>query len=169
MSLGFISRPQTSRIATDSASINKVRSVVETLRGLTFDKNFFHTIVTNNSIFVTAKVPDSVAGDTIPYTFKCSLAGNIVTVQAGTFRLHGIGNYYVPLSTVTLTSATEFVFAWHSRDHSGSGISSQYTEPTSDTNTLRVPLAFYTMTGVNTFSLTSVHHMGDVSIDAIIR
>jgi hypothetical protein len=168
MSIGLPSKVQSTRIATDSSSLNRIRNAVELLRGVTFDKNFFHTIVTNNSIFVTAKIPPT-PGETIPYTFKCSLAGNIVTVQAGTFRLHGIGNYYVPLSTVTLTSATEWVFAWHSRDHSGSGISSQYVEPTSDTNTLRVPLAFYTMTGANSFVLTSVHHMGDISIDAPLR
>lgn len=108
-------------------------------------------------------------GDSTPYSFKCSLSGDIVTVQAGTIRLHGIGNYDISTTNITLSSETEWVFAWLSRDHSGSGISSQYEMPTSDTVTFRVPIAQYMRSGDGSFVLVSVRVMGDINVDAPLR
>ena len=166
----LIGKQPLAHIATNSAAINSMADAVNKLRNLTFDTRYFSVTQNPAGIFVTTRPSAvAVAGDTIPYTFKCSLAGNVVTIQAGTVRLHGIGNYPIPTSTVTLTSATEWVFVSHNRDHSSSEIGHQCEEPTSDTNTLRVPLAFYTMTGDSSFALTSVHHLGDISIDAPLR
>ena len=167
----LIGKQPLANIATNSAAINSMADAVNKLRNLTFDTRYFSVTQNPAGIFVTTRpsASSAVAGDTIPYTFKCSLAGNVVTIQAGTVRLHGIGNYPISTSTVTLTSATEWVFVSHNRDHSDSGIGHQYEEPTSDTNTLRVPLAFYTMADDSSFALTSVHHLGDISIDAPLR
>jgi len=76
----------------------------------------------------------------------CKLIGNKVTVYARTLRIHGLGNFAVAETTVTLGGSPEYVFIQRARSGGSATVGHSTTEPTSG-DTIRVPLAKYVKQG----------------------
>lgn len=155
------------KLPTDSQAINRMAALVEVLRRLDFDRGQFD--VKQNASGMHVSIKPTVVSASMDGTFLCTLDGDTVTVKAGTFRLHGIGNYAVPETEVTLAGTPCWVFAWHMRDHSASGVDVMAAEPTSDTYTMRVPLCEYTWTAGVWSQEGPPLHIFDISIDSPIR
>jgi len=155
----------------DHVHHNRVADVLENILGCgcRIEKPIDGTpwkIIVDGSSDITVGGPMVASDDGA--TFYATLSGSSVTVTAGTIRLHNIGNYPVAQATVSLSGTPCWVFVWHQRDHSASGIDQQATEPTSDTNTFRVPLAKYILTG-ETYSMAERCHKYDINDDAPMR
>lgn len=157
----------------DSVHHNRVAEVLENILGVgcridkPIDGSPWKIIVDGSSdVFIPETDIGSIGSDGA--TFYATRSGSSVTVTAGTIRLHSIGNYPVAQTTVILSGTPCWVFVWHQRDHSASGIDQQATEPTSDTNIIRVPLAKYILTG-DTYSMAERCHKYDINIDAPMR
>ena len=161
-----VGRQPLAHLATNSGALNVAAAVLNTLRKIQFDPNFTVRYVPGGGLFVGLNRLN-VAQNT--GTFSCVLAGNTVQVRHGTFRIAGVGNYYCPDTAINLSGSPDWVFAWMSRDGSAQGIDHQTTEPVSDTNTLRVPLAWYTINGDGSYSLGDTTHLYDVVIDVPLR
>lgn len=170
MSIGFPIYPQKSRLPTDSTAINNMQNALEILRGLTFDKNKFIVKVSNNCMYVTTTIGDETYKD--KYNFTCSLTGDTVTVKAGNIKLHGIGSYRVAQTDITLTGSPDWVYLYHNRDHSASGIdhlvTPDATGPESDTNVIRIPLVKCEFAD-GAYDITEWCFHGDYQSDAPIR
>jgi len=168
--IGFPISAQRSRIPTDSTAINNMQNALEILRGLTFDKNQFIVKVSNNCMYVTLLPQD--ASDSEIANFKCTLDGSTVKVSAGNIKLHGIGSYRVAETDITLTGSPDWIFVWHNRDHTASGIDHMVTPdltgPESDTNVLRIPLVKCEFSN-GIYTITERAYKYDVQIDAPIR
>ena len=104
--------------------------------------------------------------------FKCTLSGSTVTVAAGNFKLHGVGSYRVPTVDVVLTGTPDWVFVWHNRDHSGSGVdhlvTPDLTGPESDVNVIRVPLVKCELIS-GAYVITERAYRYDIQFDVPIR
>lgn len=156
------------KMPTNSTAINRMAEAVDILRRLDFDRSQFDVRFDASGIHVTGKAMAGT-GAILSGSFLCTLSGSIVSVRAGTFRLHGIGNYLCNATTITLTGDPDWVYAFHMRDHSSSGIDHMASEPTSDTNTIRVPLARYDMGSTGSYVLGETLHLFDVQFDMPIR
>jgi hypothetical protein len=160
---------QKSKIITNPKAINDITRIVNNLKNITFDPLTFDIINLPTGLYVrgkaggTSEVTDDLA------TFACTLTGNTVVVRAGNVRIHGMSNNRIDTTTVTLTAETEWVFIYIARDGSSHSIDHQGTEPISDTNAVRVPLAKYVMNGVNNYSLVETCHKYDVQFANPLR
>jgi hypothetical protein len=108
--------------------------------------------------------------------FSCRgpTSDNKVSVTGGNIRLHGIGDYWVDGVDNLLLEGTEaWVFVWHYRDHSYSGIDTMTgvtpTGPTSDTNMFRVPLAMYKLNSFGRYTRQQLCHKYDINVDAPLQ
>jgi len=173
-----IGRQPLANLATNSDALNKMADVVNTLRRLKFDQNFSVHTIPGGGLFVGLRPSVASVGTNDGATFFCSCSGATVTVTAGTFRLHGIGNYRVEpdpdnnpgiAGTVVLAGTPDWVYAWIYRDHTAWGIDHMATEPTSDTNIFSVPLAKYALDSTGAYYMIECCHKYDVNIDAPIR
>jgi len=99
-------------------------------------------------------------GSSASLTFSCSLASPVVTVTLGSIWFAD-AQYAVAEDTVTLTGATEYVYVWHNKDHSDSGIDHSSTPPISNGNRWIWVLCTYTVSA-GVWTLSSIRHRGDV-------
>ena len=160
---------QTTHIAK-GRSVNELTDIVNVLRNLNFDKQYFNVSYGHGGINISF-IPGTVAAiDNL--NFSCTLSGSVVTVLHGNIKLHGIGSYRVPTTDITLTGTPDWVFISHNRDGSGSSIdhlvTPDATGPESDTNVLRIPLVKCELIN-NVYSITEWCYHGDINIDAPIR
>lgn len=102
----------------------------------------------------------SAAGSDPVISFDCQLKIDVVSVLAGSVRL-STANYSVAAADVTLSGVTEWVYVYHERDHSASGISHSATEPVSSGTRWCWPLAYYTATA-GKYKLDHICHRGDI-------
>lgn len=159
---------QKRNIVLNTSAINDITRVVNNLKNMTFDTRIFDVTSYPTGTFITARVTGGVALDDKP-TFKCTLAGDKVTVSAGTIRHHGLGKWRVAEKELTLTSENDYVFVYYYRDGSQQGIDHMASEPNSDTNTVRVVLAQYKMIGASSFELVETCHKYDVNFSNPLR
>lgn len=159
---GLLAKAKIANMMADSINQNK---------NLLFDQQVFSQTITPAGRLITIN-PIIITGDILNFT--CTLNDKTVEVRSGTVRLHGIGNYRVETETdiagrVILSGDPDWVFVYHYRDHSLTGIDHSATEPVSDTNILRVPLAKYKLTDSGMYYLSETCYRGDVQIDAPLR
>ena len=103
------------------------------------------------------------------FAFGYSISGEVVKIYPGTIRKHGIGNYALSSETeVTLTGATEWVYAQMSRAGGTVSIKHSATEPASNSTTLKVPLYLFSFVA-SSYSLERVCNLGDINFDTPIR
>jgi len=103
---------------------------------------------------------------TLSFGYTTSSGG--VTIHAGSIRLHGIGNYAVAETDVTLTGATEWVYVEQSKSTPAStSVKHSATEPATNTSFRRLPLFKFTNDGSG-YVLAQICHMGDFNFDAPI-
>lgn len=101
--------------------------------------------------------------------FGYKLAADVVTIYPGTIRMHGIAKY--PLAseaTVTLTGATEYVYAQIARGEStgtAPTIAHSTTEPETTSTHLRVPLYSFESVAAGKYKRTRILNMGDINLD----
>lgn len=146
---------------------NRLVRAVTMLQRLTFDSRHFEEQSDPSGTRI------SFRAQTVTYpwdkvAFGYNLAGSTATIYAGAFRIHGSGIYDVAETDVTLSGATDWVYAAHKWDHSASSISHSSTEPESTTVELRWPLYKFTASG-GTYSLDTIRHMGDINIAVPLR
>jgi hypothetical protein len=150
-------------------SVNDMTEIVNILRNLNFDKQYFNVSYSPSGINISF-IPDTSADD--KYNFTCTLSGSTVTVKAGNIKLHGIGSYRVEKTDITLTGSPDWVYLFHNRDHSASGIdhlvTPDSTGPESDTNILRIPLVKCEFAN-GAYDITEWCFHGDYQADAPIR
>lgn len=108
---------------------------------------------------------DSFSWDALAFGYAQS--GAVITIHAGSIRLHGIGNYSVAEDTVTLTGATEWVYVQQAKTSGAATIEHSATEPLSNTTYRKLPLYLFEATA-GVYSLSRICHMGDFNFDAPI-
>lgn len=114
------------------------------------------------------------ANGNVPPNFSCTLATNTsggyeVSVRFGSIRMHGIGTYPVAGAIVSLTAAAEWVYVWHDRDHTASGIDHSAVEPASTTTRLYIPLARYALRTSGVYEQEELCWHGDIHFDSPLR
>ena len=98
-------------------------------------------------------------------SFACSMTGaNTCAFTAG-YVTYGSIDYLVPAGSVTLSGSLDYVFLYHNRDHSATGVARQNTLPASDGTVLRVRLCACQLMPTGIFVITKVYHDGDVLVD----
>lgn len=110
-----------------------------------------------------------VGDNSFPANFQCSQSGATVTVAAGNIILHDIGSYPVAEDDVLLSGETDWVFVWHNKDHSASGIDHQASVmPNTDGNMWRWPLAKYELSGTS-YKQVELCHEYDIHLGNPLR
>jgi len=160
---------QKRNIILDASALNDVTRVINNLKNMTFDPRIFSVTSFPTGTFITARIANIASAIDDKPTFRCTLAGNKVTVSAGTIRHHGLGKWRVEEKELTLTGQEDYVFVYYYRDGSQQGIDHMATEPNSDTNAVRVPLAKYRMTGASIFELVETCHKYDINFGNPLR
>lgn len=98
--------------------------------------------------------------------FHVTVSGDTATVAAGSIRFHGLadGNYPIEEAEVTLAADTEWVYVYHEKDHTESGVGSQSTEPNSAGSQWRFPLVKLEKSGSVWIRNDPICHEGDINV-----
>lgn len=109
---------------------------------------------------------DLDGGTSANHSFKVSIKVDEATISTGSWRFLGPsdGNYLVAEDTLTLTGATEWVYTWHMKDHSSSGMAHSATEPVSNGDRWIWPLAYCEPTSGNYRIVRSLWIAGDIIV-----
>lgn len=100
--------------------------------------------------------------------FGYLLDSPVVTIYAGTIRMHGSIIIAVSQDDITLTGTTDWVYVQHVRDSAAGTIQHTGTEPETTSTHLRVPLYKFTA-DAGVYSLAQICHMGDINFDTPLR
>lgn len=162
---------QTKQVELESKLKDQEKSLQEMLQAVENLQEAARTAATDLEEVNTAMAMDMVFDDCLEggsddFTFWPELEGDVVTISAGTIRFMGPSdaNYLVPIGSVTLTGTPEYVYLWHKKDHSASGFSHSSTEPLSNGDEWRWPLAVYTASsGVYSLYGPRLYPGGDIN------
>ena len=101
------------------------------------------------------------------WTLSHSLSGAVVTITAGTIS-YGSIDIAVAGGDVTLTGTPEFVYVRLERTTKTATLGHASTRPASDSTYAYFVLASFTATD-GSYSLTAVHHKGDIYLQVPIQ
>jgi hypothetical protein len=105
-------------------------------------------------------------------SYSHSLNGDVVTINVGSIRMHGIAVYpNTVAATVTLTGSTEWVYLEVARGATTGttpDVKHSATEPETTSTHLRIPLCKFTSTVAGTYTLERICSIGDINLDTPI-
>jgi hypothetical protein len=97
------------------------------------------------------------------FAFGCSVSGNVVTVTPGYWRTLA-GNFTTTDPSVVLSGSTEYVYTYHNKDHSATGLGHSTTVPDSSGDLWICVLQKFTSTDATNWNASTIYHVGDVML-----
>ena len=147
------------------------RSIVDYLRSITPrpSVDVWPQIGANGTTFRNVGGPGK-AGTTVAdsWAFEAAMSSASGCAVAAGRIWFSDAVYTIAAATVTLTGATEYVYAYHLKDHSSSGLSHSTSAPLSLGDRWIWPLVYATATA-GVWSIETILHRGDIFMFAPLR